>query len=40
MPIRAAREVINEGTFHYADDAIPDRDVSLMMSEGKRTEFE
>ena len=38
--IRAAREVLDEGTFEYSDRCIPDREVGEMMSESKRTDSE
>lgn len=34
---RAAEEVLSEGTFSYALGAIPDRDISLLMSQKKHT---
>jgi len=33
--IRAAKEVMGQGTFTYAADAVPDSEVRLMMSEWK-----
>ncbi len=37
---RAAREVLDEGTFEYSDRCIPDREVGKMMSASKRTDPE
>jgi len=36
--IRAAVEARDNGTFTYASDAIPDREVSAMMTEAKRSD--
>jgi 2-methylisocitrate lyase-like PEP mutase family enzyme len=33
---RAATEVITEGTFSYTKDAIPDRELALLMHQGKK----